>query len=167
MARRGRGFIQRGARRLTQWIGPAVQGYVTVATGGATLISSLFLDDAATIVRTRGMVSVQATTASVSVDITGAIGIGIVSEEAFQAGIASIPEPFTDADWGGWMVWRSFGFRWEVTTDIGRIAIPWSLEIDSKAMRKMGPNERLVVIAESQAGAFSIFDGTRTLIKLS
>ena len=98
--------------------------------------------------------------------LAGAVGIGVVSLEAFTAGVASMPGPFSDADWGGWMVWRSFAYKFDVTTDVGRLLLSWEFEVDSKAMRKMGSNETMVVLVESQTGAFQAFDGTRTLVKL-
>ena len=167
---RPRGFGGRGhggARRLTQWIGPALQGYVAVADTGATLIGSLPLDEASTIVRVRGNVGILASSVAADDTIVGAFGMAIVSSEAFNAGVGSIPEPFTDADWGGWMVWRSFSYRFEFFDGTGSNFPNWSFEVDSKAMRKGGPNERLVLIAESQDGAYQISTPLRTLVKLS
>jgi len=43
----------------------------------------------------------------------------------------------------------------------------WNFEVDSKAMRKVGENEVLVTIAESQGGAFNISTPLRTLVKFS
>jgi len=45
--------------------------------------------------------------------------------------------------------------------------VPWHFEVDSKAMRRMGPNKVLVGIAESQSGAYTISSPLRTLVKLS
>jgi len=167
MARpRGRQFAS-GARRLTQWIGPALQGYVNVADAGATLIASAPFDEAATIVRTRGMVSIRPQSAAASADFVGAIGIGTVSSEALGVGVTAIPEPFTDADWGGWYVWRSFGYRNDFDDATGVQLFDWGFEVDSKAMRKVGSNESLVMVAESFTGAYSVSMAVRTLVKLS
>jgi len=154
-----------GPRRLTQWVAPANQGFVNVASAGATLISSFAPDEGMTIVRSRGMVSVRATSLASTIDIVGAYGEAIVTNEAFAAGVGSIPEPFTDADWGGWLVWRSFSYSWLASSaDIQTSEV---FEVDSKAMRKIGPNDVLVGIAESQVGAYSISSPVRTLVKLS
>ncbi len=162
--RHTRGF-QKSAR-LTQWLGPANQGFVSVAGGGATLISTAAFEAPGTVMRSRGMISVHVPSTLADSGIIGAIGIAIVSTEAATAGVASLPEPFTDADWGGWFVWRSFAFRFEFQSTTGTNYVPWYFEIDSKAMRKFAPNETMVAVAESQAGAFEIFDGTRHLLKL-
>ena len=151
---------------MTQWIGPADQNFVNVASGGATLVSSVLLGEPATVVRVRGQVSIKPTTYAADITIVGAWGMGIVSEEAFNAGVASIPEPFSDADWGGWFVWRNFSFHFEVIDNTGVFLASWDFEVDSKAMRKIGVNEVLVHVAESNLGAYSIAEGVRTLIKL-
>ena len=171
MARRvvGRSFPQRAPKRLTTWIGPADQGYVSVATGGTSLINNAVFEEPITVIRTRGHVAVRPTVYSANIDIVGAMGLAVVSREAFDAGVASIPAPFDDADWGGWFVWRSFSFRFQVqgTSDADLLPGGIELEIDSKAMRKITPNEALVTIAQSQVGAFTISSPLRTLFKLS
>ena len=166
MADRGRHRFS-GPKRLVEWAGVADQGYVSVADGGATLISSLTINEVATIVRTRGQVSVRPNVFAADLDIVGAIGVGIVSQEAFAAGVASIPEPFSDSDWAGWFVWRSFSMSLEFHTAASSFLRDMTFEVDSKAMRKIGHNEVVVTIAESQSGAFSISSPLRKLIKLS
>jgi len=156
-----------GTKRITAWAGIADQGFIAVASAGATLINSLTLGEPGTIVRVRGMVSVNPQALGASVAVVGAVGMGIVSAQAFAAGVGSMPEPFSDAEWGGWLVWRSFGYFLNVTSDIGRLMPDWNFEVDSKAMRKVGENEVLVTIAESQGGAFNISTPLRTLVKFS
>ena len=164
MARRP--FVRRsGPRRLMQWIGPADQGFISVAGAGATLINSFFPAEATTIIRNRGQVSVIPETFTADLEIVGAVGMIVVSEEAFTAGVGSMPEPYSDGD-ADWMVWRSFAWRFELADATGINFPDWTFEVDSKAMRKMGPNKRLVTIAESQQGAFQICTGIRTLAKL-
>ena len=168
LRRGGHGFNRGGQRRLTQWVGPADQGFINVASGGASIISSISFEEQTTAVRIRGDLTIIPQSSAADLTIVGAYGEGIVTQEAFAAGVASMPEPFTDGDWGGWMVWRSFSFRLEVGTDTtGFEFLPWDMEVDSKAMRKISPNEVLVAIAESQTGAFSISAPVRTLLKLS
>ena len=165
---RPRRIVTRGPRRLTQWIGPPLQGGVAVASGGATIISSLVLEEPVTLVRTRGSINITLASFASDQNINGAIGMGVVSAEALAAGVASVPEPYTDADWGGWFVWRSFGYSIEFGDATG-IQAPTDrvIEIDSKAMRKVGPNDAFVLVAESFLGAYEVTDGTRQLLKLS
>ena len=131
------------------------------------MVASASFEEPLTIMRTRGVVSIQPGSFSADLNVMGAIGMAIVLAEALAIGITAIPEPFNDADWGGWFVWRSFALHLDVGTSVGFDAnSALNIEIDSKAMRKVSPNEALVVVAESQAGAFDIFDGTRHLLKL-
>ncbi len=170
MARRtGRGGFQfrHGKGRLTQWVGPPAQAFVSVASAGATLIDSFAPEEALTVIRNRGAISHTPEGFAADIEYVGAFGVGIVSAEAFAAGIASVPTPFTDADWAGWMVWRSFAYRYEFLDGTGSLLTVDTIEIDSKAMRKIGPNEVLAYVAESQIGAFRLMDGIRTLVKLS
>ena len=67
-----------------------------------------------------------------------AVGICIVSENAFNAGVASVPAPFTDIGWDGWM------WHWQGTLAASSTTIDNTLgvtahreQIDSKAMRKI------------------------------
>jgi len=164
---RHRGFRDSGSRRLTSWFGPADQGYVAVASAGATLFSNVSIEERVTVIRTRGQISIIPAAFGADLNVVGAVGMGIVTTEAFTAGILSVPEPFSDADWGGWLMWRSFSYRVEFLDSTG-IAVPnWSFEVDSKAMRKVRQNETIILVAESQQGAFTISAPLRVLVKLS
>ena len=168
MGRPHRNFSRSSSsRRKSQWIGPAEQAYITVASAGATLIEFASFEEPLTVVRTRGFVSIKPASPTADIEIIGAFGLGIVSTEAFTAGVASMPEPFTDADWSGWYVWRSFAYDFEFNDATGINYPTWNFELDSKAMRKIGPNETIVGIAESFSGAFNISANTRSLVKLS
>ena len=162
-----RGFPQRGPKRLNAWVGPPEQGYVAVASTGSTLIGSLSVEEAITLVRTRGMFSVKPNSVAADVDIVGAIGAGVVSAEAFAIGITALPTPFSDADWPGWFVWESFAFHVENVSAAGFDPLAsLQIPVDSKGMRKIGASEVVVFVAESQIGTFDVVDATRGLFKL-
>ena len=165
-ARRFGGGARRGSKRLTEWSSLGAQNYVAVANAGATLISSVAFEDPGTIVRARGLISVKVENPALDNDIAGAFGIGLVTAEAFGIGITAVPEPFSDADWGGWMVWQPFGFHWEHFDSTGAGKESWEFEINSKAMRKVEPNTNMVFVAESQSGAFRLAEYVRLLLML-
>ncbi len=167
MAHRRSRISSTRSARLTRWVGPTNQGYIAVAGAGATFVSQFAIESPVTVMRTRGQVSIIPAAFTADVDIIGAVGMGIVSAEAAAAGVASMPEPFGDADWGGWFVWRSFSYSFQHASDVGVNFPNWNFEVDSKAMRKASINEVLVVIAESQSGAFEISTPLRVLLKLS
>ena len=61
-----------------------------------------------TIVRIRGAGSIVQSVGSAALDgMFGALGIGIVTEQAFQVGLTAIPSPLVDSGWNGWM-WHQF-----------------------------------------------------------
>ena len=163
---RGRYFRGRNDsnRRKTEWSqflqSPA---FVSIASTASVLLSSLSFENPGTIVRTRGMISIRPGTTGADLDFVGAYGCGIVSAEALAIGATAIPSPFSDADWGGWMVLQPFAGRWEQATDIGRQIASWEYEIDSKAMRKVEPNSAMVFMVESGVGAFNFADPVRAL----
>jgi len=162
------------AKRQVTWISPADQGYVAVASGTKVLIASFEPGLAAnnmnrpTVIRTRGQVSIKPGAFNADLDMIGAFGAGVVSTDAFAAGVASVPGPFTDADWDGWFMWRSFSAHLELegASPAVNFLASWQQEIDSKAMRKMGINTTLVMVAESQGGSFQISMPLRLLFKL-
>ena len=165
--RAGSHFV-RGQKRLTAWSGLAAQGYVFVADAGATLLSSIDFETSGTIVRARGQISIQPTSFAADENIVGAFGVGVVSVEARAVGVTAIPEPFSDADWGGWMVWTSFSYHFEFGSSVGQ-QFPNSvrIDIDSKAMRKVEPNSSLVFVVESFEGAFLMSEQVRVLQMLA
>ena len=148
---------------MTEWSAFDPTGFASVTSTGALLMSGLSFEDPGTIVRTRGIITIKPTTVGTSVSVLGAFGVGLVSAEAFAAGVASVPEPYTDSDWGGWMVLQPFAFRWEAATAVGEAFASVTIDIDSKAMRKVEPNSVMMFVAESITGAFDIIDGTRLL----
>ncbi len=78
----------------------------------------------------------------------GAYGICIVSQDAFAAGVASMPGPFSDASSDLWMVHQFMFAPVRVGTGgFQEVAIQYT--IDSQAMRKVTEEERVVSIVEN------------------
>ena len=171
MAVRRRPLRTGGPKRQVTWVAPADQGFVSVGGGAKILVASFtpfaFGMVKPTVVRTRGEVSIKPSAFGVDVDIVGAYGMGVVSDQALAAGVTSIPGPWTDADWDGWFVWRSYSYHLEFTSGTGVRIISEQYTVDSKAMRKVSDNETVVIVAESQAVAFEISMPVRMLLKLS
>ncbi len=171
-----RSFVRRGRsrapRRQTTWVGPADQGFVNVGSGASVIIGSF--DPTAvsllktTLARTRGEVAFGPQAFTVDLEIVGAYGVAVVSDQAFAAGAASIPGPWNNPGWDGWLVWRSFHYVLEVTgTPVELFKGFDAHEVDSKGMRKVSDNETVVLMAESQATAFQISMALRLLFILS
>jgi len=160
-----------GPRRQTTWVGPAAQSEIAVSTATKAIIASFnpFDNNLAkpTIVRTRGILQVRPFTFAADLTMTGAFGIGIVTDRAFAAGAASIPGPFTDSGWDGWLATGFYCARYEVLSADGVVWVPQTVEIDSKAMRKVSDDETVVVMYESFIGAVFVDMPFRQLYKLS
>ncbi len=172
MARRRTFPGHRGPKRLVNWVGPAQQGFVSVSTGNAVIVASFDAEangmKRPTVVRTRGQIAVAPVVGvTADVDIIGAVGACIVTDNAFGIGISAIPFPFDDAGWEGWFMWRSFSMRFEANAALTAHINQIEFEIDSKGMRKINSDETLVIVAQSEAGAYGISTPLRFLMKLS
>ena len=111
--------------------------------------------------------SIKSTQAAADAEIVGAFGIAIVSDQAAAAGAASIPGPWSNADWDGWFVWEGFAMSLQFSDATGVFLDSVQSVIDSKAMRRVGDNDTIVAMCESQAVAFEIACPLRQLFKLS
>ena len=127
-----------------------------------------------TLIRMRGEVLLQMVSASAALDGFKqlAIGIGIVSGDAFGIGSTAIPGPRTDSTWGGWL-WYWTGTMQASSASVTSVegSQVARIPIDSKAMRKISPNETIfgAIEAETEVGTYVLAAelSTRFLVKLS
>jgi len=101
-----------------------------------------------TILRTRGRVICQLDAAAADERATVAVGLILVGDEAFSAGVGALPKPFEQ----GGALWLWFDYL-QVTSLSEGAAVPTDflvdrVVIDSKAMRKVRSNDSLVFMAE-------------------
>ena len=147
-----RGRFQGTSRRQTSWF-DSPSGTLQRTTSGSTIFATgaQAVADGLTLVRIRAelVISLSITTAVLD-GFTGAFGMGIVSENAFGAGVGSIPTPRTDVTWDGWMVYQPFTVIGNSGTDP---ALSWMstvrYQIDSKAQRKIKSTDVLVAVIEA------------------
>ncbi len=174
MARSRHGLSTPRSKRLTEWIvGPSsVDGNFT-ASSKALWSFGAFGDRPVTIVRIRGhMAAYLLASTVVGTGFFGAFGIGLVSDEAFAAGAASVPGPLVSSDWDGWM-WHSFFDVRSITATIAdgvnAASVVARVEIDSKAMRCWDAESMTLIgmteVVESVAGTLETQAETRVLIK--
>ena len=99
-----------------------------------------------------------------------AFGIGKASLAAFTAGVASVPTPFTEAAYSGWL-WHTMGFIGSpVAGAEGTTRDTLIISIDSKAMRKLEADEVLYLAGEfGEVGTATMIvkAATRMLFKQS
>jgi len=175
-----RGFGQRSQRRLTAWeLGPGGDDIATLDRADFTGSTSAIIGSGATplipgltIIRLHGFLEVSLTAATSARDgFNWSAGICVVSLDSFTAGVASLPNPFTDIEWPGWM-WHGNG---AIRTAVAGLAVgdpthnPMLVPIESKSMRKFRLNEVIaLVVAAGETGTatMSVAGMTRMLAKL-
>ena len=159
----------RSAKRHTDWSASAVQTALTVIPASSVVLSQVFTPVGAgeTLVRTRGLFAWGSDQLSASENQLGAIGIGVVSAQAASVGVTAVPHPDTDSAWGGWLFHSYYASSFFFSTAASYIANAlFSMPVDSKAMRKVGEEERLVVvIANSSTTGVQVYDSFRLLSK--
>ena len=175
MARTARGFRPVPTRtcRKTSWsIGPGSSALTVVSTNATTILGqgASFILDGLTIVRIRGSLRMFLTTAGAVEGFHCAVGMGIVTDEAFAVGQSAMPRPIADAGWNGWMYHRYFDVMSLSTLAAGDNNNWVAFEVDTKAMRKVAANETLFMSLQhveiGTAVAQVLFD-SRVLVKLA
>ncbi len=173
MARRGRfsrGFV-RGPRRAVDWSVINTPQTTLVALAGATsvLVSvGVPIVGGETVIRTRGLFGYASDQLAASEVQLGAIGICVVTAQAESVGISAVPHPDTDAAWGGWLYHSYFANRQRFASAVGFQSDGFiTQEVDSKAMRKVDEDERLVMVVQnSGANGMDFYFRARFLSKI-
>ena len=156
----------RGPRRRTHWA--RFSGAATVFSSSSSVImaSSATGHEGETLVRVRGALDASLSGVTAANDgFQCALGIGLVTTAAFNAGVASVPVPISDAGWDGWLLHRFFDLRGGIVGD-GSVASAIHLELDSKAMRKANEDETLIAVlqaVESGTATMNVFFQSRIL----
>ena len=165
----------RSLKRKTTWLdGPTAELSVSSVTPQIWNTGLLLTLDGGTLVRTRGagLLTLNATS-QVHGGAIGALGIGVCTLQAFNAGVASVPTPIAQIDWDGWLWHQAFNvasITATISDGVNAVGCTQRVEIDSKAMRKVPEN--MVVFGAMEIGtelgtAVVTFDATcRCLVKL-
>ena len=176
MARRRGSYPVRSTRRGVGWEeGPGGHAVTQLTTTGSTILNAgaqSQLDDI-TLMRTRGgaHIFLNGAATGAGAGFHGAIGIGIVTSEAFAIGITAIPVPITNLDWDGWLYHSFFDVHVGSSAPAGPIDSASSsvrLDVDSKAMRKLTGGDTIyaaVQVEEAGTAVVDIYFESRLLIK--
>ncbi len=171
MARRFPRSVQRSTnRRQTTWSGlPSGTDKVAVPAASAVLLSQLDASDLAlrpfTVIRTRGRVLVKVDQTVGNEEPQLVLGMMVVSDSAGALGITAILDPVSNPD-GEWILYEDMPIG--ITPDGDGNIVDNVFEFDSKAMRKVGHDEDVVLVVGNRSaadGAFIIVSG-RVLFKL-
>ena len=171
MARRAvRSFAPR-TKRQTDWALLFASTTVTAVPANskvlmfATAVGSLLNITPSTLIRTRGQFGISTDQLAADEEQIGAVGIAVVPPGSTAA---TIPGPDFDATWDGWLYHRFFQHVFRVNSAIGAYPdLMHSMEIDSKAMRKLTSDQLVVLMVENAhaTNGFNIAAGVRFLIK--
>ncbi len=173
MARRTTRTFHRPAPKTKMWIGAGV-GVTTTGVAGTTLVATLsagaLLLRSFTILRSRIELAVFNDQTAASETSFGTYGQIVVTEAAAAAGIGSIPNPSgvsgdPEADW---YIWQAISARFINLTSVGFAQdVLHRYVIDSKAMRKVGPDDQVVSVLDNElATGISIVTNGRQLVQL-
>jgi len=149
-----------GSKRHGSWSSSTAQTAFVALGGSSILLSQVFVpfDAGETVIRTRGLFGWMSDQSTADEEQMGAIGIGVVTEQAATLGASAVPAPDTDAGWDGWLWHSYFASKFEFITGAGFDQQGMSrITIDSKAMRKVGDNERIVVVVQNSSPTGLLF----------
>jgi len=159
MAGRRGSFSAPQRKRRMSWEAGAFN-FADLTSGTAqfsTLVSEAILENfpTPTLVRTRGAYLTIADT-TCTAGAFGLIACGIIKVTAAAIAASGIPDPITDPG-NDWLWWNVSSIGEETTSAlVGRTVAVDRKDIDSKAMRKIGNNEALVVVAAIEACAGTV-----------
>ncbi len=170
MARGPHRIIRKGRDRISVWIGVTLRD-VSVAADTAVLVGQLNAAALAfrpfTVIRTRLVVGWESDQVAATESPMGGFGIQVVTSAAITAGIGSVPTPISEID-ADYFVYQSLISHIEFGSAVGFQKQAFrQYEIDSKAMRKVGPDQDMAITVEetNSFGAVIAVMG-RMLIKL-
>ena len=168
---RGRTFVRgRGSRKSTDWSASVPQTGLVALAGSTALLSQTFIPVAGgeTVVRSRGLITFGSDQAAATESQLGAYGIAVVTAQAVSVGITAVLHPATDASWDGWLYHTYLSAHIQVVSASGIMPdMQHQIVVDSKAMRKVSEDDRLVFVIENTVSTgLQFFDSFRILSKL-
>jgi len=172
-----RALTRRGsfpARRKNSWEeGPGGVTVTSVSSVASVILGSgaQVTQDGLTLVRTRGLFTFAAASvgAAATDQMLGAVGIGVVTAEAFAIGVTAVPVPITTQGWDGWIYWSPLQL-----SPSQNAASPGAYivkEVDSRAMRKLRLGDTiyaaLQISLDGGTLSYQTYFDSRLLLKLA
>ena len=125
--------------------------WVAVAGSQSSILGSFVAGTDVTVLRTRGLLSIRSDQEGIDEEVNGALGLAVVSEDAFGIGVTAVPTPIADIGSDAWLMWMPFSHAFRFAAAVGlNEPIQSMFTIDSKAMRKFHADERVVVVIENE-----------------
>ncbi len=166
-----RGRFGSGApRRKTDWLFSQDTTGVKGLLQGVAVLDQFFEPfESVTVVRTRGMLYVQSDQQAADEEAFGAMGMAVVSTQAKDVGVTAVPTPISDEGSDLFFVYEAFAFGYTFFSSVGATSKGTQFRFDSKAQRKVEPEQSIVVTVENADATFGLqyILKFRMLIKLS
>ena len=154
------------------WIGAGV-GETTLTGSTLTLVSSLsagaLLLRPFTVMRTHITVVCVSDQEAVDERPLGSFGMLVVTDTAAALGVTALPNPsgISGDPEAAWYAWQSLYAQVLVDSASGVHPSNYAIPIDSKAMRKVGPDDNIVMLVDVEsAPGLLIQTNGRMLIQL-
>ena len=125
---------------------PAASSLLLVSTSAAQFLGLA----PATLIRSRGVFVVMSDQNDLNETQIGAVGFAVVDERARSAGIASLPRPVSEMTDDEFFWIHGFGEEFTHNSSVGFDPhLGTTIEVDSRAMRKITDDDALVVTVEN------------------
>ncbi len=169
-----RGFVTRGGRQVRETLWAPVAPTVFGIGAGASVLAftATAAEDALrpyTVVRTHLYLSLISDQLAATERQIVAIGMAVVSDQASAIGVTAVPTPITDLDSDAWYLHQ---FLINETSFFSAIGFEnggnQTVEVDSKAMRKVEDGFDNILVAEVAGASFGleVIIAGRQLLKL-
>ncbi len=170
---RTRGRFIRPAPRTKMWIGMGV-GLTAMGASADVLVSTLsagaLLLRPFTIIRSHLLVQYESDQETTDEENWGAIGSIVVTDTAAAIGITAVPSPSGTAGdpESDWYLWQALECTFRFGSGVGfQSSAGRQYEIDSKAMRKVGADDDIAMVASQDAAVGArLLTAGRRLIQL-
>ncbi len=151
MARRRDFRMTQGRSRAPNrsWAGFSNSGVISLPANNKVIVASFTLSNPGideTILRTVGSLHVKSDQVVATETVIGALGMIIVTDQAFSVGITAMPDPITDQEDDGWFLYVPFSNSFTFVTGAGFTSFGSEYTFDSKAKRIFERGSTVAVI---------------------
>ena len=144
------------SRRRANYEWAGTQFVASALSTTQTILATLTPGEQGTLIRSRGNILIVATPDAADDDDVVGLGLIVVSSEAAAIGGTSIPGPINNED-APWL-WHTFVPIMNVAVTAASdtaLGLIHRVTLDSKAMRRLNTNDRVVLVAELGTGEFA------------
>ncbi len=154
-ARRSFSRVSRPYKGAGTWAGVSVESTAVPAGSKVLLASFSSTSVIETVRRIRMSVLYSSDQNAASETSLGAVGAAVVEATAVGIGITALPDPITDIQDDIWVMFQGLHTRISFVSGGGLVEpAGMSVEIDSKAMRKLPPGKVLVFVVANESSSF-------------